>query len=233
MKKNFILMAAAMIMAIPTFFTSCDEDPWNWYGHDEPWWYDYDNGDWGWNDNYYDHGGSNDDGSSVYDEAEALQGEWDGKMVYTNGDTGEQSSFYANMTFVRNSSSSLKGTGTELDYTLNSKGEVDQQNTPLKFNWYIDEKTGDIYVKYLTDKKTAFVMDISAKQHGFWLKGNDFFKGYMIGTNNKDMIYIDLKPVKNNEAKKATRSLTDTTLDFGSDTVLPISAGKQGLTNRR
>ena len=233
MKKNFILMAAAMIMAVPTFFTSCDEDPWNWYGENEPWWYDYDNGNWGWNDNYYDQGGGKDDGSSVYDEAEVLQGEWDGKMTYTNGDTGEQSSFYANMTFVRNSSNDIKGTGTEIDYTLDSNGNVDEQNSPLKFNWYIDESTGDIHIKYLTTNKSAFVMDASASEHGFWLEENNDFKGYMIGTNNNDMIYIDLKPVKNNEAKKATRALTTTDRNFGSNNVLPINTGKQGLTNRR
>ena len=102
MKKNLILMAAAIMMAVPMLFTSCDDDPWYWYGNDEPWWYDYDDGNWGWNDNNYNQG--DDSGSSVIDEAEVLQGEWDGKMVYTNGDTGEQSSFYANMTFVRNNS---------------------------------------------------------------------------------------------------------------------------------
>lgn len=234
MKKNFILMAAAIMMAVPTLFTSCDDDPWNWYGDDEPWWYDYyDDGDWGWNDDYYDNGGDNNEGNSVYDEAEVLQGEWDGKMVYTNGDTGEQSSFYANMTFVRNNSDAIKGTGTELDYTLDSDGKKDQQNTPLKFNWYIDEKTGDIYIKYLTQSKPVFVMDMSAKEHGFWLEENKSFTGYMIGTNNKDMIYIDLTPVKNNEAKKATRALSGTGRNFGSNVIAPMSTGKQGLTSRR
>lgn len=233
MKKNFILMAAAIMMAVPTLFTSCDEDPWNWYGNDEPWWYGYNDSDWGWNDNYYDHGGGQDDGSSIYDEAEVLQGEWDGKMTYTNGDTGEQDTFYANMTFVRNNSSALKGTGTEIDYTLDSKGKVDQQNTPLKFNWYLDEQTGDIHIKYLTDKRSAFVMDASAREHGFYLEENKCFKGYMLGTNNSDMIYINLLPVKNNNAKKATRALAGTSRSFGSDVVTPVSASKQGLTTRR
>lgn len=233
MKKNFILMAAAIMMAVPTLFTSCDDDPWNWYGDDEPWWYDYDDGNWGWNDNYYGQGGDQDDGSSVYDEAEILQGEWDGKMVYTNGDTGEQSSFYANMTFVRNSRDAIKGTGTEIDYTKDSNGNVDKMNEPLKFNWYLDEKTNDIYIKYLTDKKSTFVMDASAKEHGFYLEENNCFTGYMLGTNNKDMIYIDLKPVKNNEAKKATRAMSVANRSFGSNVVSKMSAGKQALTDRR
>ena len=110
---------------------------------------------------------------------------------------------------------------------------MDKQNAPLKFNWYIEEKTGDIYIKYLTQNKTTFVMDASAKEHGFWLEENKCFKGYMIGTNNKDMIYIDLSPVKNNEAKKATRATSDTSRCFGSDIISPVSTGKQGLSNRR
>lgn len=231
MKKNLILMAAAIMIAVPTLFTSCDDDPWYWYGDNEPWWYDYDDGNWGWDDNYYGQGGGQDDGSSVYDEAEILQGEWDGKMVYTNGDTGEQSNFYANMTFVRNSRDAIKGTGTELDYTLDSNGNVDKMNESLKFDWYIEEKTGDIYIKYLT--QTTFVMDASAKEHGFWLEENKCFQGYMIGTNNKDMIYIDLKPVKNNEAKKTTRATTGASRSFGSKIISKMNAGKQALTSRR
>ena len=93
MKKIFTYLAAALFVATPTLFTSCDDDPW-WYDDDEPWWYDYDDGDYGWNDNYYNNGGNDNDGSYAYNEAEVLQGEWDGTMVYTNGDNGQRSSFY-------------------------------------------------------------------------------------------------------------------------------------------
>ena len=55
----------------------------------------------------------------------------------------------------------------------------------------------------------------------------------MIGTNNKDMIYIDLSPVKNNEAKKATRATTGASRSFGSNIISTISTGKQALTSRR
>ena len=58
MKKIFTLVAAALLVAAPALFTSCDDDPWYddepwWYGNDEPWWYGYGDGDYGWNDNYY------------------------------------------------------------------------------------------------------------------------------------------------------------------------------------
>jgi len=236
MKKIFTFVAAALLVAAPALFTSCDDDPWYWYGDDTPWWYGYDDGGYGWNDNYYDNGGNNsDEGTDAYDEAEVLQGEWEGPMVYTNGDTGQKSSFYANMTFVRNNSNAIKGTGTEIDYTLDSNGKIDHQNDPLKFNWYIDEQSGDIYIKYTnTDNKSTFVMDASAKQHGFQLDENSgTFGGYMLGTNNNDMIYIELKRVQNNSAKKLTRSTATTHTFFGSTSVTSVSFGTQRLTTRR
>lgn len=236
MKKIFTFVAAALLVAAPALFTSCDDDPWYWYGDDTPWWYGYDDGGYGWNDNYYDNGGNNsDEGTDAYDEAEVLQGEWEGPMVYTNGDTGQKSSFYANMTFVRNNSNAIKGTGTEIDYTLDSNGKIDHQNDPLKFNWYIDEQSGDIYIKYTnTDNKSTFVMDASAKQHGFQLDENSgTFGGYMLGTNNNDMIYIELKRVQNNSAKKLTRSTATTHTFFGSTSVTSVSFGTQSLTTRR
>lgn len=227
------LVAAALLVAAPTLFTSCDDDPWYDDGYYNPWWSDYYDDDYDWDDDYYDNGGNADQGTSVYDEAEVLQGEWDGSMVYTNGDNGQKSSFYANMTFVRNNSNAIKGTGTEIDYTLDSNGNVAETNGPLKFNWYIDEQTGDIYIKYLTQNMSTFVMDASAKQHGFSIKENaGIFSGYMLGTNNKDMIYIDLKRVQNNEAKKLTRAATTVTT-FGSPEVTPVTFGKQSLTTRR
>ena len=241
MKKIFTFMAAAMIMAASALFTSCDDDPWwddhqPWYGEDVPWWYGYYNGGYNWNNDYYDNGGNNDnDGTSVYDEAKVLQGEWEGTMVYTNGNNGQQNSFYANMTFVRNNSNAIKGTGTEIDYTLNSSGKIAEQNDPLKFNWYIDGQTGDIYIKYTNTKnKAVFVMDASSKQHGFYLDENArIFSGYMLGTNNNDMIYIDLKRQQNNEAKKMTRATTTTVRSFGSSTVTSVTFGTQRLTTRR
>jgi hypothetical protein len=220
MKKIFTFVAAALLMAAPALFTSCDDDPY-WYDGDGPM--------------VNPNGGNDNDDSYAYDEAEVLQGEWDGTMVYINGDNGQRSSFYANMTFVRNNSDAIKGTGTEIDYTLDSNGKIDHQNDPLKFNWNIDEQTGDIYIKYTnTDNKSTFVMDASASQYGFSLNENaGSFSGYMLGTSNNDMIYIDLKRVQNREAKSLTRATTSTPRFFGSSTVTPVAFGKQNLTTRR
>lgn len=231
MKRFKIMMAVAMVMAMPVLLTGCDDDPWDdGWRYEDQWWYGYDNGGNGWSDDYWDNGGDNgSQGSTVLDEAEVLEGEWDGTMAYTNGDNGEVSQFYANMTFVRNNSQSIKGTGTEVDYTTDSNGEVDDQQT-LKFNWYIDESTGDIHIHY-TKSGMSYVMDASASQHGFSLVENESFEGYMIGTNNKDMAYINLKPIQNNEAKKATRSAT--VRSFGSTKIEKLNGGIERLTSRR
>lgn len=232
MKQFKILMAVVLMVSAPVLFTSCDDDPWydDGWRYDDQWWSDYNDGGWNWNNDYYNNGGNPNQGSSVLDEAEVLEGEWDGTMNYTNGDDGSVSKFYANMTFVRNNSNSIKGTGTEVDYTLTSQGEVGDMQT-LKFNWYIDEETGDIHIHYLTSSGFAFVMDASASKHGFSLVENENFEGYMIGTNNKDMIYINLKPVQNNEAKKATRSTS--VRCFGSANVEKLNGGAEKLNKRR
>lgn len=231
MKRFKIMMAAAMVMAAPALLTGCDDDPWDdGWRYEDQWWYGYDNGGNGWNDDYWSNGGDNgSQGGTVLDEAEVLEGEWDGTMAYTNGDNGEVSQFYANMTFVRNNSQATKGTGTEVDYTTDGSGEVDAQQT-LKFNWYIDESTGDIHIHYIKSGM-SYVMDASASQHGFSLVEDESFEGYMIGTNNKDMAYINLRPVQNNEAKRATRSAT--ARSFGSTGIEKLKGGVERLTTRR
>lgn len=244
MKKIFTLIATAMLVASPAFFTSCDDDPWDddyyWYGDQTPWWFGYDNSGWGWNDDTYNNGGYNgggytdNQGNTVLDEAEVLNGEWDGTMTYTYGDNGQKSQFYANMTFVQNNSNAIKGTGTEVDYTLDTNGNISDTQT-LKFNWYIDENTGDIYIHYLTGNGLTFVMDLSASQHGFYLdEANGTFRGYMIGTNNNDLIYIDLKRQTNNEAKSATRAASVSNRVIGSgNSITPLTGGTMQLNTRR
>lgn len=241
MKKIFTLIATAMLVASPAFFTSCDDDPWDddyyWYGDQVPWWFDYDNNGWGWDDDTYNNGNydGGGQGSSVLDEAEVLNGKWDGTMTYTNGDNGQKSQFYANMTFVQNNSNAIKGTGIESDYLLDSNGNAYNEQPALEFNWYIDESTGDIYIHYLTSNGLTFVMDINASQHGFVLdEKTGRFNGYMMGTNNNDLIYIDLKRQTNNEAKAATRATAGSSRVIGaSNSITPMSGGTMRLNTRR
>lgn len=224
------LLAVAAIVAVPFAFTSCDDDDWyydHWYGYDEPWWYGYHDGGWGYDDN----GGSNDNsGTTLADEAQVLNGEWSGQMIYTNGDDGTKDQFYANMTFVQNSTDAIRGTGTEYDYYLNSDGSVGESQT-LRFTWYIDDN-GDIYVKYSSG--STFVMDISASQHGFYIdEQKGLFQGYMIGTNNNDLIQFDFTRVTSNNIKSSTRATALTTHTFGEDVIGGIAkTGTMSLPKR-
>lgn len=58
-------------------------------------------------------------------------------------------------------------------------------------------------------------MDISAKQHGFVLDGNnDAFAGYMIGTNNQDLIQFDFSRVSSQAKANMTRTAATTSTAF-------------------
>lgn len=223
MKKIMTMMAAAMLVAAPAFFTSCDDDPWydHWYGEEEPWWFQYDDGSYNWNNTYYNNGGDNNTSQTTIDEAQVLNGTWSGQMIYTNGDTGEKDQFYARMTFAQNSSDAIKGTGMEYDYYLNQDGSVGNNQT-LMFSWYIADN-GDIYIKY--DSGTTFVMDINASQYGFYLdESTGVFNGYMVGSNNNDMIQFDFTRQTSN-AKSSTRAaVSPATTTFGTDNKVKITA---------
>ena len=219
MKKITRFLAFAAIAALPFAFTSCDDDDyWDGPGDDYYWWSNYDNGNYGWNNGYYN-GNDEDQTDQIVIEAQTLNGMWRGQMAYTTVD-GNQSKtdyFNAEMTFVQNSTNATKGVGTEYDHYLHDNGKVVNDQT-LSFNWYIDD-TGDIYVKY--GSGATFVMDISASQHGFVLDGNNgTFAGYMIGTNNQDLIHFDFSRVSSQAKANMTRTAaTTSTAFFGSNLV--------------
>lgn len=220
-----------MMMALPMLMSSCDSDPYYWYGDSEPWWFGYSDGGYGWNNGYYGDGGD-DYGTTTLDEAQVLAGEWEGTMVYTNGQDGSKSTFNANMTFVQNNVNAIKGTGTEYDYVLDENNQVVDEQT-LKFNWYIDDNTGDIYIKYLSG--STFVLDISARERGFFLdEASGLFNGYMIGTNNNDLIQFDFSRVQYNGAKGAASTRATTTKTFGSNLVdkLAQTGARKAIVNR-
>lgn len=213
---NLMVLAAT---AMPFLFASCDD------GWDDPdWWNSYDNGDYGWNNDYnngYDTGGDD----QLLAEAQALNGEWQGTMQYTSGSTGTATTFDVDMIFTQYSTSSLSGSGIEYD----TSGEDSQT---LNFKWYVEENTGDIYIQYTSGD--VFVMDASAKEHGFYLETGKSFEGYMIGTNNTDMAYIDLSRVTENSAKPATRATVQNgkTFGAGANLVKPSAAALRGLPKR-
>lgn len=158
-----------------------------------PYWNLYNNGGYGWNDNYNDE--TNTQNAKLLEEAQTLCGEWEGSMIYeyTDDNTGQrvQDTFTANMKFFQYNSSvnSLSGNGVEID--TDDKGN----SQTLNFEWYVNTN-GDIYIKY-TASGTIFVMDIDSSTNGFKLgydkeKGYDTFYGVGISSNTSDVFYIDL-----------------------------------------
>ena len=132
----------------------------------------------------------------------------------------------------RNNSNAIKGTGTEYDYYRNADGSVGNSQT-LHFSWYIDNN-GDIYVKY--DSGSTFVMDMNASQHGFYLdEATGIFRGYMIGTNNSDLIQFDFtRQTSGAKGSKGLKAVSPKTTTFGADVVDRISlTGKMSLPGRR
>lgn len=229
MKKITRILTVLAVAALPFAFTSCDDDYDYWYGDTYPWWYNYheDGGRW-------DYGDNNDDnpGNTLVDEAQVLNGEWNGTMAYTNGNDGTTDQFYATMTFVQNNSNAIKGTGTEYDYYRNADGSVANSQT-LHFTWYIDNN-GDIYVKY--DSGSTFVMDMNASQHGFYLdEARGVFQGYMIGTNNSDLIHFDFtRQTSGAKSSKGQKAVSPKTTTFGANVIDRISlTGKMSLPGRR
>ena len=229
MKKITRILTVLAVAALPFAFTSCDDDYDYWYGDTYPWWYNYheDGGRW-------DYGDNNDDnpGNTLVYEAQVLNGEWNGTMAYTNGNDGTTDQFYATMTFVQNNSNAIKGTGTEYDYYRNDDGSVGNSQT-LHFTWYIDNN-GDIYVKY--DSGSTFVMDMNASQHGFYLdEARGVFQGYMIGTNNSDLIHFDFtRQTSGAKSSKGQKAVSPKTTTFGANVIDRISlTGKMSLPGRR
>ena len=229
MKKITRILTVLAVAALPFAFTSCDDDYDYWYGDSYPWWYNYHEDDGRW-----DYGDNNDDnpGNTLVDEAQVLNGEWNGTMAYTNGNDGTTDQFYATMTFVQNNSNAIKGTGTEYDYYRNADGSVANSQT-LHFSWYIDNN-GDIYVKY--DSGSTFVMDMNASQHGFYLdEARGVFQGYMIGTNNSDLIHFDFtRQTSGAKSSKGQKAVSPKTTTFGANVIDRISlTGKMSLPGRR
>lgn len=181
MKKIFTPLAMFAFAMFAFTMTSCDDDePYyrpNYYNYYDSW---YDNYDW-YNQPF------NNGTDELTEEAQCLRGHWEGTMIadFINEQTGrrEQSQFHADIEFDQYDSKSLNGRGREID----TAGDDWQE---LRFTWYIEPRTGDIYIKY-DGSGTILKMDAASKDYGFYLDDNAFY-GYMAGQNVDDVYYIDL-----------------------------------------
>lgn len=204
MKRILHTLALAAVAALPFAMTSCEDHPWDEYDR-WAWVDDYDN--YRWNDNYDNQYDSQN--NERLTQVQTLCNGWDGTMTYSEvGEDGTRTSskFYCTMEFYQYGSSinSLSGNGTEYDYITDASGNITEDQT-LRFSWYIDEYSGDIYIKY-TNSGKIFVMDASSRNYGFRLGyeqgyNDDVFYGWMIGTNTDDVAYIDLQSINTGNAK--------------------------------
>lgn len=213
MKKCIQILALAALVALPFAMTSCDDDHW-FNGPDH--FGGYDDGGYPGGGGYDDGGGNS--GNTLYDMAQVLCNTWTGTVQLH--EDGQDYQFYANMEFYQNGTNtrSLSGSGIETDYATNESGETESQT--LKFTWYIDQTTGDIYITY-TESNTQYALDYSATQRGFYLSDTNFY-GYMLGvTYPSDYMAFDFTNARNG-AKRDAIGVTDTTSTlFGSQTSTP------------
>lgn len=175
------------VVATTMMYASCDS------GHDN--WYD---------DNYSNQNTNNSDNDNTLNIlANTLRGHWEGKMLYEYTDNGirKQATFDAQMEFDQYDATSISGRGVEVDIS----GTETQE---LKFSWYIDSKTGDIYVTY-DDSKKQYVITFSSSDIQSYLDTKSFH-GTMKGVNNDE--YLDFDFSRYTYAKGYTPTFTRATM---------------------
>jgi hypothetical protein len=189
MKRIYSLASIALITLLTFSFTACDEDDDDWGWYDDYDWYTkpYDYTDW-----------DGDNTSNLYSEAQCLRGFWTGTLVNYYEEDGQQKSAQMNVDIVfdQYDSNSLNGRGQETDY-VGDKSQV------LKFAWYVDPKTGSIFMKY-DDSGYIFYFDANRTDYyGFSLNSNAF-SGYAQGQGNNEA--LDFNLTRTTLAKKMTRA---------------------------
>lgn len=175
MKAFKIMMAVAVIATMPMLFTSCDDDPDYWY-EDEFRGDDYNNQ-------------SDDDSQDpLLLMAQTLNGKWRGDMrayeVNEQGVAVDSIDYSTDIEFVQYNNTAISGTGTQYDY----KPQTDYLEKQRDFTWYIDPKTGDIYITYKNvhegGSTTDYVMRIAYND----LNLNDRrFTGYLWSSDGDEV----------------------------------------------
>ena len=155
-------------------------------------------------DNWYNNNNQNSNNTSISDNtlnvlANTLRGHWEGKMLYeyTENGTRKQATFDAQMEFDQYDATSLSGRGVEVDVS-------GSQSQELKFSWYIDNNTGDIYVTYDTSKSQYAITFGNSNIQSYL--DSKVFHGTMKGVNNDE--YIDFDFSRYTYAKGYTPTFT-------------------------
>jgi len=199
MKTFKIMMAVAAIAAMPMLFTSCDDDPDYWYDD----WYD----GWTWGDDYNNRPDDNVDNQDFFVAmAQTLNGQWRGDLkayqVDEHGVAVDSIYYSTDIEFVQYNSTAISGTGTQYDYNPHTNEKELQRD----FTWYIDPKTGDIYITYKKvhegGSTTDYVMRIAYND----LNLNDrTFTGYLWSSDGDEVDDFWFNRYNVNNAKAATR----------------------------
>ena len=175
------MMAVAAIAAMPMLFTSCDDDPDYWYDD----WYD----GWTWGDDYNNRPDDNVDNQDFFVAmAQTLNGQWRGDLkayqVDEHGVAVDSIYYSTDIEFVQYNSTAISGTGTQYDYNP----QTNEKEMQRDFTWYIDPKTGDIYLTYKEvhegGSTTDYVMRIAYND----LNLNDrTFTGYLWSSDGDEV----------------------------------------------
>ncbi|MDN5554466.1 MULTISPECIES: hypothetical protein [Prevotella] len=183
MKKLMRIIMLLAIAATATLFASCDSGNDNWYNDN--------------NNNQNTNNNTSDNTLNVL--ANTLRGHWDGKMIYEYTENGirKQAAFDAQMEFDQYDATSISGRGVENDVS----GDQSQE---LKFSWYIDSKTGDIYITY-DASKNQYVITFGSSNIQSYLDSKSFH-GTMKGVNNDE--YLDFDFSRYTYAKGYTPTFT-------------------------
>jgi len=193
------MMAVAAIAAMPMLFTSCDDDPDYWYDD----WYD----GWTWGDDYNNRPDDNVDNQDFFVAmAQTLNGQWRGDLkayqVDEHGVAVDSIYYSTDIEFVQYNSTAISGTGTQYDYNP----QTNEKEMQRDFTWYIDPKTGDIYLTYKEvhegGSTTDYVMRIAYND----LNLNDrTFTGYLWSSDGDEVDDFWFNRYNVNNAKAATR----------------------------
>lgn len=150
MKKLANLLSWAMMAVMAVALTSCEDDYWYYDDPPAPWHGDY----------YKDAYVPDDDNSDyLISMASVLRGQWDGtiKTEYVDdyGQT-QRGTYGADFQFDQYKANTINGRGREIDYADT------EEVYNMRFSWYIDEKTEDIYLKFDDGREmlvTSFHLD--------------------------------------------------------------------------
>lgn len=227
MKRIYYLLTLLTLAATPLTFTSCDTD-------DDYYWYD----DW------RDDNGYNDDTPVDVAMAQTLNGSWTGSLTneYTDGDGQRvQTQCYVDFSFVQYTAGSNKGNGYETDYIqatddngrpiYDSNGNLVYDSQTLKFSWYVDTRTYNIYIEYESGMRYVLDSRGNSDTSGFLLgwdkrQQKDVFSGVMEGVNNDEYVFFDCQRVTQRSAVKGkTGATAPARMSFGKSEGAKRSTG--------